>query len=378
MGAQYLRYCAGKAQDISGETSLNTAGMVNFTLRQPYGVCGAIIPWNGPTVMLCFKVGPALISGNTLVLKSSEKAPLSALVVARLAQEIGLPPGVLNILSGFGQPCGEAIAKHMDIRKIAFTGSTRAGRAIKKASAESNLKNVTLELGGKSPLIIFDDANLDHAAQAAAYSITLNTGQFCGATTRIYVHKTVARQFLDKMKGAVKSLSTNPETGNNPLTEGTVFGPLADKLQFERVMSFLELAQKEHLEVALGGGRDGSHGYYVQPTIIYDPPKDSRLVREEIFGPIVCISAFTEEADALEQANDTEYGLYSSVYTNDISRALRFAKLLEAGMVAVNCTSPTMAFDMPFSGWKMSGEGTELSKHAFDHWTELKSVLIRL
>ena len=225
-----LRYFAGRATAIQGDTSLNTPGMVNMTFRQPYGVCGAIIPWNGPIVMLAFKVGPALIAGNTLVLKSSEKAPLSVAVIGRLCKEIGLPAGVLNILSGYGRPCGEAIAKHMQIRKVAFTGSAATGRAVKKAAADSNLKNVTLELGGKSPLIIFDDADLEAAVPTATASILMNSGQVCVASSRVYVHEAVSEKFVEMMKKSMSEMGRN--TSLDPTEEGNARGPQADKLQF--------------------------------------------------------------------------------------------------------------------------------------------------
>jgi len=371
-----LRYYAAKAMDVQGESSLNTAGSVNVTFRQPFGVCGAIIPWNVPLLMLVNKVGPALATGNTLVLKSSEKAPLSSLVVGRLAKEIGLPKGVLNIISGFGRPAGEALSKHMDIRKISFTGSVIAGRAIKKAAAESNLKKVTLELGGKSPLVIFEDADLAKAIPAAAFSILANSGQACIASSRVYVHEKIAAAFTEGMKAAMAQMGKS----GNPLEAGTQRGPQADKIQFDRVMSYLQYAKDNKLEVALGGNRSGSEGsgYFVEPTIISNAPEDSKVMKEEIFGPVVCINTFTDEEEVLKRANDTEFGLYASVYTKDISRALRVAKVLEAGMVGVNCTSPTMAIDMPFGGWKQSGDGRELSSHSLNHWTELKSVFIQL
>ncbi|KAK5232355.1 hypothetical protein LTR47_006568 [Exophiala xenobiotica] len=363
-----------KALDVSGDSSLNTAGHVNITLRQPFGVCGAIIPWNVPLLMFINKVGPALATGNTLVLKSSEKSPLSVLFVARLCQEIGLPKGVLNILSGFGRPCGEAIAKHMDIRKVSFTGSVLAGRAVKKAAAESNLKNVTLELGGKSPLLIFADADLEKAVPAAAFSILANSGQACIASSRVYVHSSIAENFMEAMKTAMVQMGKSGDA----LKAGTQRGPQADKIQFDRVMSYLNYAKDNGLKMPIGGGREGNTGYFIEPTIIADAPEDSKVMKEEIFGPVVCINTFTDEAEVLERANDTEFGLYASVFTKDISRAMRVAKALEAGSVGVNCTSPTMAVDLPFGGWKQSGDGRELSKYATDFWTELKSVFIAL
>ena len=324
--------------------------------------------------MLALKIAPALITGNTLVLKSSEKAPLSSLKVAQLAHEAGIPKGVLNVLSGYGRPCGEAIAKHMDIRKVAFTGSAVAGRAVKKAAAESNLKNVSLELGGKSPLVIFEDADLAKAVPAAAVSILLNSGQACIASSRVYVHEKIAKDFTEAMKNTMTQMGKS----DDPLADGTFRGPQVDKIQFDRVMGFLDGARKEGLTFALGGNKEDKDGYYVEPTIIANAPEDSSVVKDEIFGPVVVINTFTDEEEVLERANDTEYGLYASVFTKDVSRALRVAKRLEAGSVGVNCTSPTMAFDMPFGGWKASGDGRELSRHALDLWTELKSVFISL
>ena len=324
--------------------------------------------------MLINKVGPALATGNTLVLKSSEKSPLSCLVIGRLCQEIGLPKGVLNILSGYGRPCGEAIAKHMDIRKVSFTGSVIAGRAVKKAAAESNLKNVTLELGGKSPLVIFDDADLAKAVPAAAFSILANSGQACIASSRVYVHADIADKFMDAMKTAMVQMGVSGDA----TVAGTQRGPQADKIQFERVMSYLNYAKEKGLDMPLGGGREGTSGYFIEPTIIANAPEDSKVMKEEIFGPVVCVNTFTDEEEVLKRANDSEYGLYASVFTKDISRALRVAKQLEAGSVGVNCTSPTMALDMPFGGFKQSGDGRELSRYSTDYWTELKSVFISL
>ncbi|CEJ94784.1 Putative Aldehyde dehydrogenase [[Torrubiella] hemipterigena] len=365
-----VRFFAAKALDITGESSLNSAGFMNVSLRQPYGVCAAITPWNAPVMMMVYKVSAALITGNTLVLKSSEKSPLSSLVAARCAREAGFPPGVLNVLSGFGRPCGEALARHMEIRKISFTGSTATGKAIQKCAAESNLKSVSLELGGKSPLVIFEDADLAKAIPASTMSILMNSGQVCNAITRVYVHESLAEAFIEGVKGAMSAMGASA----NPLHEGTMRGPQADRLQFERVLAYLDLAKQSGIRIAHGGNREASPGYYVEPTILVDVPEDSRLVKEEIFGPVLIVNRFSEENDALNRANDSEYGLYASVFTRDLSRAIRVAKRLEAGSVGVNCTSPVLAMDMPFGGWKSSGQGREFSRYATDYWTELKSV----
>ena len=261
----------------------------------------------------------------------------------------------------------------MDIRKLSFTGSVATGKALKKAAAESNLKNVTLELGGKSPLVIFDDADLSKAVSAAALSILLNSGQACIASSRVYVHEAISDNFIAGMKDAMTKFGAM----GNPL-EGSQRGPLADKFQFDRVTEFIKYAKDQKLNIPLGGNRIGSEGYFIEPTIIANAPEDSRVMKEEIFGPVVCVNTFTDEEEVLKRANDTEFGLYASVFTRDISRALRIAKKLEAGSVGINCTSPTSAIDMPFGGWKQSGDGRELSKYSIDAWTELKSVFIAL
>lgn len=312
------------------------------------------------------------------MVKSSEKAPLSCLLYARLCKEAGIPPGVVNFLSGFRVPCGKALAFHMKIRKISFTGSERTGREIKKASAMSNLKNVTLELGGKSPLIVFEDADIKKAAQWAARSILYNSGQICVASSRVYVQSSIAEEFTNLMKENMKVMGANPTSGNNPLSKETRRGPQADKIQFESVMKFLVESREAGHQHITGGERDGETGYFIQPTIILNPGDESNVMRKEIFGPVVCLNTFESEQEALRRANDTEFGLYASVFTKDLAKALRVAKRFEAGTVAVNCASPTLAVDMPFGGYKSSGEGRELGKYSLDAWTELKSVLIAI
>jgi len=328
--------------------------------------------------MMMFKMAPALIAGNTLVVKTSEKAPLTGLYIARLARDAGFPAGVLNVLSGFGVPCGAVIASHMKIRKISFTGSVRVGKAIKEAATKSNLKKVTLELGGKSPLIVFQDANLAKAAEAAAKSILLNSGQACIASSRIYVHKSVVKEFCKRFCNYLKELGENPPTGNDPQAPTTRRGPQATKTQFESILTYIKEAEQAGYTIMAGGKRERKKGFFIEPTVIYEPDEQSRVMREEVFGPVVCVSSFEDESDVVRRGNDSEYGLYASVYTRDISRALRIARAFESGTVGVNCTSPVMTHDMPFGGYKQSGEGRELGKTAVDEWTQLKTVYISL
>lgn len=374
--AMIIRYYAGLASDIHGETSLSTPGYVNMTLRQPYGVCGAIVPWNAPIVMMCFKLGPALAAGNTMVIKSSEKAPLTSIEFGKLVKEAGIPDGVVNILNGYGQPCGEAIARHMRIRKISFTGSTKTGRAIKVCAANSNLKKVSLELGGKGPMIVFDDADLEKAARDAAISIILNTGQSCSATSRVYIHSSIAEKFKHLYVQHITEIGKNQPGMVNPLLPETNRGPQADKTQFDYIMRFLKESKELGHQILTGGGREGSQGYFIEPTVIFEPGDDSRVMREEIFGPVACLSTFVNEDEVIKRANDSEYGLYSAVYTRDVQRALRFIQKLDAGSCGLNCTSPTIPLDLPFGGYKSSGDGRDLGRHGLDQWTEVKSVLM--
>ncbi|CAD0022639.1 unnamed protein product [Aureobasidium pullulans] len=379
MGALALRQFAGLALDVQGGTSLATPGHVNMVIRQPYGVCGAIVPWNIPVLAVVMKMCPALVTGNTLVVKSSEKSPLTALVLARLVKEAGFPPGVFNVLSGFGNPCGAAMASHMKIRKIGFTGSGRTGRLIKEAAAKSNLKRVSLELGGKSPLVIFDDADLDKAIPAAALSILYMAGQVCIASSRLYVHASIADAFQEKLVETIKAMSANSPEGIDPLSPEAKHAPQVDKAQFNNILKYLELAKESGGKIVLGGKKQTDKGYFIEPTVIRDPDHDSRISKEEIFGPVLCFNTFEDEDEVMQKANDSEYGLFASVYTQDISRALRVAKKFESGMVGVNTTSPmSTALDMPFSGWKASGDGVDLSKAALDIWTQTKTIYIKI
>lgn len=359
---------------IQGQASINTPGFLTMTLRQPYGVVAAIIPWNVPILFLGHKCAPSLMTGNTVILKSSEKAPLTSAKVAELVGEAGFPPGVFNIISGHGMPSGAMLSSHMDIGALTFTGSCRTGRLIQEAAAKSNLKKVVLELGGKSPAIIFEDANIEKAVRETSSSMQWNSGQVCMANSRIYVQKSVAARFIETFKKQFADVKHG-----DPTEPGTTMGPQADEVQYKNVTGYLEEG-KRTATLALGGSGklDTMNGYFVEPTIFLDVAEDAKIQKEEIFGPVANINTFETEAEALAKANDTEFGLYASVYTKDIDRAIRVAKGLESGYVGVNCTSPQTARDLPFGGYKASGQGREGYLHSMDNFLETKSVIISI
>ncbi|KAJ5998978.1 Retinal dehydrogenase 1 [Penicillium sp. IBT 35674x] len=370
LAAEYLSYYAEVGIQALGTSSLNTPGFVNMTMRQPFGVVGAIIPWNVPLAFLIGKSAPALMAGNTIVVKSSEKAPLTSAKVATLIEKVRFPPGVFNIISGHGHISGNVLSHHMDIRVISFTGSGRTGRLIQAASAKSNLKNVILELGGKSPAIIFEDANIDKAVKETKHSVQFNSGQICMANSRIYVHESIAQIFIEKFRKAFVV-----ESGD-PLLAGTNHGPQADEMQYKQVQAYIDQGKKDGKMIMGGDLSKHTNGFFVQPTVFLDTPENSRIMKEEIFGPVAVINTFKDEDEVVAKANDTEFGLYASVYTKDVSRALRMAKKLESGNVGVNCTSPTGALDMPFGGYKASGVGREGWTVSMDNYLETKSVYI--
>ena len=293
------------------------------------------------------------------------------LYVAKLIEKANFPPGVVNVLSGFGKPAGEAIASHMDVRCLSFTGSSFTGQRIQAAAAKSNMKHVHMELGGKSPAIIFEDADLEAAAQQTQLSIRMLSGQVCMANSRVYVQDTVAEKFTALFKAKFGT----GHVGGDPLDKSTIQGPQVDEIQYNRIKNYLEIGEKEG-NMTLGG--DAKNGYFVNPTVFESTPDDARIMKEEIFGPVVAINTFKTEAEVVERANRTEFGLYASVFTKDIDRAVRLAKLLEAGTVGVNCTSPTMAKDMAFGGFKMSGNGREGYLHSLENYLETKTVLIKV
>jgi len=358
-----------------GTSSLNTPGFVNMTLRQPYGVVAAIIPWNVPILFLANKAAPALMAGNTVVVKSSEKAPLTSAKVATLVHQAGFPPGVLNIISGHGQTSGAILSSHMDVRVLSFTGSGRTGRLIQTAAAKSNLKNIILELGGKSPAVIFEDADLEKAVAETQHSIQWNSGQVCMANSRIYVQEPVAEVFIEAFKTKFAAVDAG-----DPLLSTTNHGPQADEIQFNNVQAYIE-AGKHSGTVVLGEGESvaaKSTGFFINPTVFTNTAEDAKIMKEEVFGPVVNINVFKTEEEVVRKANDTEFGLYAAVYTKDFDRALRMAKALEAGTVGVNCTSPEGARDMPFGGYKASGIGREGWSLGMDNYLETKSVLMKV
>jgi len=369
--AETFRYYAGWVTKIYGETNPSDPAFFNYTLREPVGVCGQIIPWNFPLLMAAWKLGPALACGNTVILKPAEQTPLTALRLGELIMEAGLPEGVVNIITGFGPGAGSSIAEHPDIDKVAFTGSTEVGKLILQASA-GNLKKVSLELGGKAPNIIFPDADLDQAVPTSMMGVYFNSGQVCCAGTRIFVQ----RDRYDEVVGKLANFSNKVSMGD-PFDQKSTLGPLVSREQFDRVKSYLEVGKQEGAKVAAGGEAGAGKGYFVKPTLFADVKNEMRIAREEIFGPVGAAIAFTDENDAVLQGNHTDYGLSAAVWTRDISRAHKVARSLKAGTVWINCFNQLDPIS-PFGGYKQSGFGRELGKYAIDLYTQIKSVWMKL
>ncbi|KAH6604453.1 aldehyde dehydrogenase nad+ [Trichoderma cornu-damae] len=368
-----FRYYAGAADKITGRTIETSPKKLAYVLQEPLGVCGQIIPWNYPFMMLAVKVGPALACGNTIVLKPAEQTPLSALYFGNLIAEAGFPPGVVNIIPGLGYVSGKALASHMDVDKIAFTGSTATGKLVMKYAA-SNLKNITLECGGKSPSIVFDDADLDDAVKWCHSGIMDNMGQACSSTSRIYVQDTIYDEFLAKFTQKTKEAATKI---GDPFHEGTYQGPLVSKAQFEKVLGYIDDGKKSGARVLHGGAKHGDKGYFIQPTVFADTTEDMKIVKDEVFGPVVAISKFSTEAEAIAKANDTSYGLAAAVFTQKVAKAHKVARKIQAGMVFIN-SSGDSHFGIPFGGYKSSGIGRELSQYALDAYTQSKAVHVNL
>ncbi|KAF7760325.1 hypothetical protein Agabi119p4_11001 [Agaricus bisporus var. burnettii] len=372
-----LRYYAGWADKIHGKTIETNENKMAYTRHEPYGVVGAITPWNAPLGSIGMKITPLLATGNVAVLKPSEFTPFTALYFANLINEAGFPPGTVNIINGYGNTVGGAIAMHPSIRAIGFTGSIVTGRKILKASAESNLKKVALELGGKSPAIIFDDADLEEAIKAAsiALSCVYNcAGQSCVAGSRIYVQERVYDKFVQGFKKRAEDLAA--ATGG-PFEPGVQHGPQISSLQFERVMGYINSGKAEGAKVLIGGERHGDTGYFIKPTVFTDATADMKIIKEEIFGPVCSIVKFKTEEEVTEWANNTTYGLAAYVMTENVARAIRMASNIEAGTIWVN-SGPVGDMGVPFGGYKQSGMGRELGQYALDAYTQVKAVHINI
>jgi phenylacetaldehyde dehydrogenase len=371
-----FRYMAGWATKITGTTiPISFPGeYLSFTLREPVGVVGQIIPWNFPLLMAAWKLAPALATGCTVVLKVAEQTPLTGLRLGELCQEAGLPDGVVNVLAGYGETAGAALAAHEDVDKVAFTGSTEVGKLIVKAAA-GNLKKVTLELGGKSPVIVLDDADLEQVIPGAAGAIFFNHGQCCCAGSRLMIHKKVFDKVVAGVADQAKSIKLGP--GLDPATQ---MGPLVSDEQFQRVTGYIRSGIEEGAEVVVGGKKGSDNGgYFVQPTVLTKTNPNMKVVREEIFGPVVCAQPITDEdlEKIAREANNTSYGLAASVWSRDISKANKLAKRVRAGTVWVNCHN---VFDasLPFGGYKQSGWGREMGEFVLNNYTEVKAVITAL
>ncbi|KQK08538.1 aldehyde dehydrogenase family 2 member C4 [Brachypodium distachyon] len=371
-GANLLRYYAGAADKIHGETLKMTRPLHGYTLKEPLGVVGHIVPWNYPTTMFFFKVSPALAAGCTMVVKPAEQTPLSALFYAQLAKQAGIPDGVLNVVPGFGPTAGAAMSSHMDVDKISFTGSTEVGRLVMEAAAKSNLKSVSLELGGKSPIIVFDDADLDMAVNLVNMATYTNKGEICVAGSRIYVQEGIYDAFVKKsIEVAKKSVVGDPF---NPHVHQ---GPQVDKDQYEKVLKYIEVGKREGATLLTGGKPCGDKGYYIEPTIFTDVKEDMAIAQEEIFGPVMSLMKFKTVEEAIQKANNTRYGLAAGVVTKNIDIANTVSRSVRAGVIWINCY---FAFDndCPFGGCKMSGFGKDMGMDALDKYMHTKTVVTPL
>lgn len=378
LASELFQYMAGWATKLNGEQIGITvpyapgAEWHAYTRREPVGVCGQIIPWNFPLLMAAWKLGPALACGNTVVMKLAEETPLSGLKLAEIMQEAGVPDGVVNIITGFGEEAGAPIAAHPLVDKIAFTGSTEVGRLIVDA-AKGNLKKVSLELGGKSPNIVLADADLEKTIPGAANAIFFNHGQCCAAGSRLFVHESIYDEVVEGVADFARNIRLGP--GLDPETQ---MGPLVSRTQFDRVTDFLDSGKNQGARAAAGGERGDGNGYFVKPTVLVDVKDDMKVYQEEIFGPVVTASKFSDlDEELIKRANDTVFGLASGIWTQDIGKAHRLASKIRAGTVWVNCYN---IFDaaLPFGGYKQSGWGREMGEQVLNNYTETKSVAVAL
>lgn len=369
LGARVFEYYAGAVTKFFGQTVPVARGGFDFTLRQPMGVIAAIVPWNFPFPIACWKVAPALAAGNTVVLKPASQSPLTAILLGQLAHRAGLPAGALQVIPGAGSVIGDALATHALIRKISFTGSTEVGSRLMGLAA-GDLKRVSLELGGKSPNIVFADAEVDQAAASSPMSVFANTGQDCCARSRVFVERSVFDRFVDGFLAATKKLVVD-----DPLKETTQLGPLVSSGQRSLVEEFIAGARKSGRRIVFGGGRPLAKGYFLEPTVVLDVQPGDRVWQEEVFGPVVCIRPFDNEEQMLREVNDSRYGLSGSLWTNDLKRALRVARRVESGVLSIN-SHASVHVEAPFGGFKQSGLGRDLGMAAMDGYTELKNVYV--
>jgi aldehyde dehydrogenase (NAD+) len=378
--AEFFRYYAGWCTKVNGNAyDVKTSGIASdtyvdmhaYTLKEPYGVVGLIFPWNGPIFNASAKLAPALAAGCSMVVKPAEETPLSAVLLEKIIAEAGVPDGVVNLLTGYGHTAGAAITAHPDVEKVAFTGSTDVGKEIVRASA-GNLKKVMLELGGKSPVLIYDDADLNKAIMMAAMGIFVHSGQGCVCGSRVFVQRGV----YDQVVRGIANIADNFKLGG-PQEEGSMSGPLISQKQLTRVMGFIDEGKSDGVEVVTGGHRMDRKGYFVHPTVLTNVDRGMRLYQQEIFGPVVTILPFDDDDEAVAMANDTTYGLASTVWTNNLSRAHRLAKRLQAGTVTINCQ---LVFDhtVPFGGYKQSGWGHEFGREGVEAYLQTKSVWAQL
>lgn len=372
MSIKSLRYYAGWADKVQGKTIPMDGDYFVYTRHEPVGVCAQIIPWNFPILMMAWKLGPALATGNTIVLKPAEQTSLTALYIAQLCKEAGFPDGVINVLPGYGD-AGAALATHPDVDKVAFTGSTEVGKLIQQASGTSNLKRVTLELGGKSPNIILSDTDMDYAVETSHFGLFFNMGQCCCAGSRTFVEDKIYDEFVERSAERAKK-----RTVGDPFDLNNEQGPQVDQEQLTKILSLVDSGKKEGAKLVAGGKRyEGLSGYFIEPTVFADVKDDMRIAREEIFGPVQQIIRFKNLDEVIERANNTDYGLAAAVFTKDIDKANYVVQGLRAGTVWVNAYN-VLGAQAPFGGYKMSGQGRENGEYGLQNYTEVKSVIVRV